>query len=236
MYSLNQLTTLLRTSFIFEDLPEEDLTILARSGQVKSYKAGETIMRQSQQFQAFYLVISGRIKLSRISYEGKEQILNLFRPGETFCLVHTFSEEGAPGNFVALKDSTVFVISGNTFKNLVQEEPNLMFKILSILSYKLKQAMDTITSLSLMDVPQRLAAFFVQGASRDKNTGNTVLRLNISQRELAKIIGVAPETMSRVIKKMVEKGFIAVRGREFHILDQEQLQKLSSGELRMEWK
>ncbi len=193
-------------------------------------------MQSTRQGQPFYLVVSGRIKLSRTSFEGKEQILNLYGPGEVFCLLDLVPGQNCPGSFVSLEQSTLFIIPAQEFRNLVLTQPNLMFKILTILTYKLKTAMDTIASFSLLDVPQRVAAFFVQSIAKDKKTDQMPFSLNISRRELAKIVGVTPETMSRVIKKMVEKGLIAVHGRDFYILNQELLHKLSSGELHLEWK
>jgi CRP/FNR family transcriptional regulator len=230
----DEILSYLRSCFIFRDLTGDELTLLAGSGEIKKFKAGQIIKHIDQNDEAFYLVITGRVKLVRTSYEGKEQILSLFGSGEVFCLLELVPGENCPGEFIAMEESTLFVIPPQEFRHLILTQPNIMFKILSILTYKLKTAMDTIVSFSLLDVPQRVAAFFVQSISFDRNGERIELNLNISRKELAKIVGVTPETMSRVIKKMEEKGLIGIQGRDIQILKPEVLDKLSSGELRLD--
>ena len=230
----DEILSYLRSCFIFRDLTENELSLLAGSGGTKNFNAGQIIKQVEQKDEAFYLVITGRVKLVRTSYEGKEQILYLFGPGEVFCLIGLVPGQECPGSFVALEQSKVFVIPALKFRELVLNQPDLMFKILSLLTYKLKTALDTIASFSLMDVPQRVAAFFVQSISSDRNGERMALNLNISRKELAKIVGVTPETMSRVIRKMEEKGLIGIQGRNIQILKPESLHRLSSGELRLD--
>jgi len=101
--------------------------------------------------------------------------------------------------------------------------------IIRILSRRLKNSMDLIESLSLKEIPGRLAGFLVHELSRQK-AGAQAIELSISQRELSKILGVTPEALSRTFRKMADEGIAAASGRSVRILNQKALESLAEGD------
>jgi CRP/FNR family transcriptional regulator len=111
----------------------------------------------------------------------------------------------------------VLLIEGRAFETLARSEPQILFDLLHLLSGRLKEAMQLIEALSLKDIPARIAAFLLHEAAAKKR--EQVVSLPLSHRELAKIVGVTPEALSRALKRMKEVGLVEVSGREIRLLD-----------------
>lgn len=173
--------------------------------------------------QGLHVLLKGKVKLFRISDDGKEQTIFIFGPGEPFCLCSVFSDGTMPANMGALEDSTVLFISPAEFEKLVHEDPAILLNMMKVMSRRLKEAVEMIDSLALKQVPSRLAAYFL---SREKYG---TVHMDISYRELSKIIGATPEALSRVMKKMQEHGLITVDGKIVTIPDRKQLALCGDG-------
>lgn len=106
---------------------------------------------------------------------------------------------------------------------MVQEDPTILMQMMRVMSRRLKEAMDMIDSLALKQVPSRLAAYFLSRES------NGIINMDISYRELSKIIGITPEALSRTMKKMTAGGLITVNGSEIKIKNLEKLNRCSEG-------
>lgn len=243
---------------LFEGVPSEKLRLLAEHARYRSYRAGEMFIGETDAVHAFYVVISGQIKLYKSSPEGKEQTLYLFRPGDPFGMCTAFAIDTFPANAMALEESGILLIPGQAMEAVAMNEPRLLVNIIQILSDRLKESMTLIESLSLKEIPERLASFLLHdltmqggeemdrpesarghlpsGAPRGKRAKTAGvaprkdLRLTITQRELAKILGATPEALSRAMRKMSNAGIMAVDGRSIRILDREALAELAEGE------
>lgn len=200
---------------LFQGLPMDHLTLLARQAVGRDYQAGELIVGQDDTVKGLYLLASGRVKLSKILPDGREQTIYHFNPGEPFCLCSAFRGERFPANAEALEPSRVFVVPGQALEDAARADPSLFFNMLMLLSRRLKEAMERIESLSTRDLSRRVALFLTRhpGAS----TGS--LTLAMSHRELAKMLGATPEALSRAFRKLSDAGYVQVEGREVRILD-----------------
>ncbi|WP_461210604.1 Crp/Fnr family transcriptional regulator [Desulfocurvus sp. DL9XJH121] len=213
---------LLQTLPLFAGVPEEQLAALAARARVRSYAAGELIVGQDESPRGFYVVVSGRVKLFKVSAEGREQTVYAFGPGEPFCLCSVFEGEKFPANAAALEDSRVLVAPPDVFESVARAEPSLLFNILLVLSRRLKDAMTLVESLSLKEVPQRVAAYLLQAPQEDGRVD-----LPVTHRELAKIVGTTPESLSRSLRRMAEAGLVSVEGRRVTLLDRAGLERCS---------
>jgi CRP/FNR family transcriptional regulator len=217
----------LRTVPLFNGLPDEDLKALAKTAAFKQFKTGDHVALESDNVRAFFLVISGRVKIYKSSTEGKEQTLYMFGPGEPFCLRTAFADESFPANAQAMEDSTILIIPSRDMERLAKSQPALLFNIVTILSRRLKDSMQLVESLALKEIPERLAAFILHTLDVSGRAEAHDLTLDITQRELSKILGATPETLSRVIKRLGEEGVVSVKGRSIRIHDREALQELA---------
>lgn len=213
---------ILKTLPLFAGVPDEQLALLSDAARVRAYEAGEIIATEDENPRGFFMVVSGRVKLFKMSAEGREQTVYTFASGEPFCLCSVFEGERFPANAAALEPSRVLVVPPDAFEAVARAEPSLLFNILLVLSRRLKEAMSLVESLSLKEVPQRVAAYLLQAPQR-----GGVVELPVTHRELAKIVGTTPESLSRSLKRMAGKGLVAVAGRRIEILDRDGLEDCS---------
>jgi len=211
---------------LFRGLTEKQLDLMAEVFPRKRYDPSQIIFSEGEPAAGFYILLSGRLKIYKLSLEGKEQILHIIEPGEPFAEVALFSETKFPAYAEAIEKSEVMFLSRNAFRQLIGNDPTIAMNMLAILSQRLKYFTRLIEDLSLKEVPQRLAAYLVFLAHRERSDQVT---LGISKGQLASLLGTIPETLSRIIAKMAGRGLIAVSGRKVSILDTVNLELLANG-------
>jgi CRP/FNR family transcriptional regulator len=176
--------------------------------------------------------MTGRVKIFKLSADGKEQILHIFGPGEPFGEVPVFAGKSFPANAEAIEKSSVFYFPRNGFVDLIKSTPSLAMNMLAVLSLRLHKFTALIEDLSLKEVPGRLAAYLAYVS--EQNEGSNDLTLEISKTQLASILGTIPETLSRILGKLVKEGIIESDGHSrVQIVNREALEKIASGEVRV---
>ena len=215
---------------LFRGVSPGGLSTLAGQSRYRKYEAGAMLVGEEDSVRAFYVVLTGRVKLYKSSSEGKEQTLYLLGPGDPFGMCTAFAVDSFPANAMALKESGVLQIPGPVMEAVALKEPRLLMNIIVVLSDRLKQSMDLIESLSLKEIPERLASFLLHGLGQERGGGGDRLELAITQRELAKILGSTPEALSRVIRRLSEAGVLVLEGRSVRVLDRRALEGLAEGE------
>jgi CRP-like cAMP-binding protein len=215
---------------LFRGVPTEKLKTLAERSRYRTYKAGEMFIGETDPAHAFYVIVTGQVKLYKSSPEGKEQTLYLLRPGDPFGMCTAFTIDSFPANAMALEESGILMIPGPVMERVATSEPRLLLNIIQILSDRLKESMTLIESLSLKEIPQRLASFLLHALTREGDREMNRLELTITQRELAKILGATPEALSRAVRKMSNAEILTMDGRTIRILDREALEELAEGE------
>lgn len=215
---------------LFQGVSREGLRALAAKARLRTFRAGEAILGETDSVHAFFVILDGRVKLYKSSAEGKEQTLCLLGPGEPFGLCTAFANPAFPANVTALEGSTVVCIPGPEFETAARQEPVLLLNVIRILSRRLKESMALVASLSLHEIPQRLSAFLLQSPNGRREGDSGPVRLATTHRELAKILGVTPEALSRAFKKMAADGILRVKGRDISILDRAALEAVAAGE------
>ena len=228
MSLVNQIVTIP----LFQDLPQKDLKDLTAIVIHQVFKRAQIIFSEGDEGKGFYVVISGRVKIFKLSPEGKEQILHIFGPGEPFGEVPVFAGKCFPANAEAIEKSRLFYFPRDAFFNLINKSPSLAMNMLAVLSKRLHQFTALIEDLSLKEVPGRLAAYLIYLSEQQKSTDD--LTLDISKSQLASLLGTIPETLSRILARMTREAIIESDGqRHIRILDLKLLEKLASGEVRL---
>jgi len=215
---------------LFQGVPAEKLRFLAERARYRTYKAGEMFIGETDPAHAFYVIVTGQAKLYKSSPEGREQTLHLLRPGDPFGMCTAFAVDSFPANVMALEESGILEIPGQVMEEVATSEPRLLLNIIQLLSDRLKESMSLIESLSLKEIPQRLASFLLHAMTREGGEKSDRLELTITQRELAKIMGATPEALSRTIRKMSNAGILAMDGRTIRILERVALAEMAEGE------
>jgi CRP-like cAMP-binding protein len=189
------------------------------------------IFSQGDEAVGFYVVISGRMKVFKLSPEGKEQILHIFGAGEPVGEVAVFSGEKFPASAEALEESRVFFFPRPAFVDLIGKNPSLALNMLGVLSRRLRKFAGLIEDLSLKEVPARLAAYLLLFSERQKR--NIEFQLDVSKTQLSSLLGTIPETLSRIFAKMEKEKLIRSEGKKITLLDRKGLEELSAGERKL---
>jgi CRP-like cAMP-binding protein len=217
------LTTIARIP-LFEGLPSEQLEDLEMIMTDQVFRKGEIIFSEGDEADGFYVAITGRVKIYKLSPDGKEQILHFIGPGEPFGEVPVFTGQRFPAHAEAMEESRVLFFSKESFVDLVKRNPSLALNMLGVLSRRLRTFAALIDDLSLKEVPGRLAAYLLYLSTQKKGTEE--VELSITKAQLASLLGTIPETLSRILGKMAAQGLIETDGRRIRILDPESLQEL----------
>jgi len=213
---------------LFQGLPEPQVDKLTRIVTEHSFAGGQVIFAEGDKADGFYIVVTGRVKIYKLSPEGKEQILHVFGPGEPFAEVAMFSGGTLPAHAEAIKESRVVFVPRTAFVALIQQDPSIAMNMFGTLSIRLKRFTSLIEDLSLKEVPQRLAAYLLYLANEKKDQEH--VELAISKGQLASLLGTIPETLSRILGKMSAQGCIATKGRTIELRDRRALESLAAGE------
>ncbi|PKN60630.1 MAG: transcriptional regulator [Deltaproteobacteria bacterium HGW-Deltaproteobacteria-11] len=217
---------------LFEGLPGEQLKALAGICLLRTYRKGQLIFAEGDEGIGFYIVQSGQVRIFKLSPEsGKEQILHILGPGESFGEVAVFTSMGFPAFAEAQASSVLIFFPRVAFVALIRRDPSLSLKMLAVLSRRLQKFARMIEDLSLKETPARLAAHLLYLCER--RPGADEIRLDIPKGQMAALLGTIPETLSRIMARMGRQGLIRLRGNQISILDRTGLQEIASGERKL---
>jgi CRP/FNR family transcriptional regulator len=221
-------------SDIFDTISQIPLFKGLESGQIdqirqiaveRRYPRGETIFSDGDRGDGFYVVVRGKVKIYKVSFDGKEQILHIFGPGQPFGEVPVFTGKPFPASALALNASHLLFFPRDAFSGLLAGNPSLAMSMLAVLSRRLRDFTVQIENLSLKEVPGRLASYLVYLIGEQDNEAEVTLA--ISKGQLASLLGTIPETLSRIFAKMSAQGLIAVKGPTIEILDRAGVEALA---------
>lgn len=213
---------------IFQGLSEPALILLSRIVEVREFSTGENVFTEGSDSAGFYIICKGRVKVYKLSAEGKEQILHIAGPKELLGAVSAFSGTPYPAFADAMEKTKVFFFPRKDFLELIRNEPSVVLNMMANLAMRLQHFTRMIDSLSLKEVPGRLAAYLLYLC--DQTGCGGLVEIDISKGQLASILGTIPETLSRILRKMSEKGIIEVKGRKIKLLKKKALQDIVHGE------
>lgn len=225
---MDQITTL-KKSLLFSGLNDADLAQLAAITNHRSIGKGETLFSEGETADNFFLMVSGSIKMCRISAEGREKVLHFVRPGETFAEAAFFGDGKYPAEARSLETGEVVCIPKNGFMELMRTNPQFSLNLVISLSLMLRKFARQIEELTFADVASRLASFLVKQADDHSTSygGIVYFDLGVKKGELAARLGTASETISRTLRKLREEGIIEVNGKRVTVLKMDQLRKLA---------
>jgi len=215
----------------FEGLDPAHLKILARLAVRRRFPAGTPIFTEGESAGGFYAVLEGRVRVYKLGADGREQILHICRAGEPFGEAAVFEGAPYPAHADSMDDVSTIFIPRDGLIDEVRRNPDFALALLTLLSRRLRRLAGLVESLSLREVPGRLAAYLLLCAER---AAESRITLEVSKSQLAALLGTIPETLSRILGKLNREGMIATEGpRGIVILDRAALRRLADGEERL---
>lgn len=217
------LPKVIRQSPLFAGTTDEDIAAILRICKVKEYERGEVLFDEGDMAQGFYIVAAGRVKVYKLSPEGKERILHVVQPGGNFAEAAIFADGLYPASAEPLEKSTLIFFPKRDFLDLLTAQGRIAINMIGGLSRFLRLFAGQIEELTFRDVPSRLARYLLELS----NERNGAVELPTSKSAIASRLGTVSETLSRTFRKLSDEGLIRVEGKTVVILDADRLSDLA---------
>jgi CRP-like cAMP-binding protein len=220
------LVNVLRSCQLFTGLPVADLEQIAAVTVLKSLDKGEYLFHEGDPALGFYVVQRGAVNVHRVNAAGKEQIIHVFRTGDSFAEIALASATGYPADARVLEPTQVLLVQKDGFLALLKRQPELALRMLGSMSSHLRVLVGQLEDLTLKDVETRLANWLVKRCPNRQADKPVLIELKMTKRVLAAELGTVSETFSRTLAKFREQELVAVKGRTVTVLSPKRLAEL----------
>ena len=221
----------LRGCRLFAGLPPEDLEKIALITTTKALATGEYLFREGEVTRGFYIVQQGAINVHRVNAAGKEQVIHIFRPGESFAEAALATERGYPADARAVEASQILMVQKDGILALIKRQPEFALRMLASMSSHLRVLVGQLEDLTLKDVETRLANWLLKRCPPPHQSTPVKIKLGTTKRTLAAELGTVSETFSRTLAKFRDQSLILVEGQVITILSPLRLAKLLENNL-----
>lgn len=207
-----------------EDLDQIESIVRRR----RLLKKGEALYRNGEPLRSLYAVRSGSLKATGLMPDGRTQVTGFYLPGDLLGL-DAISTDKHQCTTEALETSNVCELPLDALEDLAKSLPGLQRQMFRIMSREVTRGENLVLMLGRMSADERLASFFVSYAERLHHLGldDRSYRLTMSRQDLADYLGLAFETVSRLLRRFQELGALAIDGRQVRVLDPVQLNAIA---------
>jgi CRP/FNR family transcriptional regulator, dissimilatory nitrate respiration regulator len=211
---------------LFSGMADEDLEQIAAVAIPKDLEKGEYLFHEGHRSEGFYVVQRGAVNVHRVSPAGKEQVIAVFHPGQSFAEASLASDEGYPANARAIEATTILLVPKADFLALIKRRPEVALRMLGSMSQHLRVLVGLLDDLTLKDVEGRLLNWLLKRCPKPLQAAPVTLVLDRTKRVLASEIGTVSETLSRTLAKLRDDNLITVDGKTVVILEPRELDRL----------
>ncbi len=206
MHQRNGLCSLIKNFPFLADVQEDKLKLLLENAKVKKYKKGSVLLLEGDYPSAFYLILNGWVKLSKISFNGEESVIQLFSSGNTLIESSMILNTPSQVNIQTMAYSTLISIPVAVIKRLAENCQFFALNILNLLSKQLETLTSHIGNIRLKAAEERVGWFLLNLFSNNYAPSN-VLQLPYNKGIIASYLGMKAETFSRALNDLKKKGF-----------------------------
>jgi CRP/FNR family cyclic AMP-dependent transcriptional regulator len=217
--------SVLRKHPIFSDLDAEALEQLCRYGKHSTLKRGATIVSKGDPGNSMFAVISGTVKISITSADGRSAILNLIGPGEIFGEVAVLDGQARTADATANTSCEIFIIDRREFIPFVKSQPALAMKFIELLCTRLRWTSDQVEQVILQNLPGRLASALLRLTEKYKLApgGRTIA---VTQQEISEMVGMTRESINKQLRVWADRKWVRLEHGAIVVLDAEPLQAI----------
>jgi CRP/FNR family cyclic AMP-dependent transcriptional regulator len=216
--------TVIERNRLFRGLPSDTLDRIASLAQRRVYSKGETIFAQADPGDGLYGVVTGRVRISASSAEGKELFLNIMEPGDTFGEIALLDGRPRTATATTTAASDLVVIPRDSFMGLLRRESELVTHVLELLCQRVRWLSGLTEDSALLPVPARLARrLLTLGKMHGQNTAEGV-RLSISQEEMARFVGLSRQVVNQYLQSWKARQWVDLGRSNITIIDPDALQ------------
>jgi CRP/FNR family transcriptional regulator, dissimilatory nitrate respiration regulator len=208
----------LRSCQLFTGLPQPDLEQIAAVSVVKALEKDDYLFHEGDPAHGFYVVQRGAVNVHRVNAAGKEQIIHVFRTGDSFAEVALATRTGYPADARAIEPTQVLLVQKDGILALLKRQPELALRMLGSMSSHLRVLVGQLEDLTLKDVETRLANWLVKRCPNPQSELPARIELTMTKRVLAAELGTVSETFSRTLAKLREQNLLTVKGKTVTVL------------------
>ena len=212
-----------RDNQLFCGLSSEELSIISQEKRDSFYKKGDNIFEEGMMGDGLYCVYKGKVKIHKSGVESKVQIVRFAKEGDVLGYHSLLSNEPYYATATTLEDSVLCYISKETFLDLLENNKNLSYKVIQMLTKNLKESESKIINLKQKPFIQRICEALLILKEKFGLTDDDFLTVKLSRREIGELAGVTTETTIRALSKLNKMGVIQLKGKTIKLVDTKEL-------------
>ena len=219
--------TFLRQVSLFSGLSDKDLRELESVVRERSFRKNEVIFHAQEPGNALFVIKRGRVKISMDDKSGREIILRVFEGGDFFGEMSLLDGEPRSATVSALEPCQALILYREQFLEFVARRPQVVMKMLTTLSRRLRKADEKISRLAFADAYEKVASVLMEIVEERKiplHIG-TEIPISLTRKELAEMVGLSRETLTRVIADFQRAGVVRIEGHHIAIIDPQKLRR-----------
>ena len=203
---------------LFASLDERELALIANASHRRSLVRNDLLFSEGDPATEMFVVISGRVAMARESFDGRESVLALMEPGDLFGEMPLFDHDSRSADARALEPSEVLAVPYNVVVELYAERPELLWRVVTLLSNRLRNMDDALADAMFLDVPGRTAKRVLELSG-----GRERFALPVTQEELAGMVGASRERVNKALSSFIRLGWLEHQDSDYVIANREAL-------------
>lgn len=212
---------------LFKELSQDELAPIIKIAQTRFYKHKMYIFMQEDQLDRVFFIHSGKVKIYKTDFSGKEQIVSVLEPGEMFPHAGFFRQGKFPAHAEVMEDANLIVIPIDKFEEILISYPELCIKLFKVLGEKIVDLQKRLEEQILHNTYEQIILLLVRLCKSNGEKAGELYKLTtqFTNRELANMIGTSRETVSRTINHLKKKDFVLQDDEGYYLINREALQQ-----------
>jgi CRP/FNR family transcriptional regulator len=221
--------TLLRRVSYFATLPDGLLSELAAVAVERRYGRGQMIFLEGEPCAGLHILVEGRVRIYKVSPQGREQVLEQIESGGTFNDVAVLDGGPNPASAMAASDVLLWIVSHADIRRLAHAHPELAWALIESIARRARRLVAMVEDLALRSVKARLARLLLAEAKRTLDPAQINRDQMVTQAEMAARLGTVREMIGRALRELADEGLIAFDRHRIVILDRARLADVAEG-------
>jgi CRP/FNR family transcriptional regulator, cyclic AMP receptor protein len=218
---------ILLKSSLLRELDEEDVATFRPHTKVVLLPRGEKLFNEGDLGDCLYMVISGKVKLTRTAPDGRESLVSVHGAGDMFGELAMFDPTYRTSTATAITDARLAEIAHSDLRAVLKTRPAVALLLLKVLAQRLRRITEANTNLIFTDVPGRVAKALLELADKFGTPATDGIQVNhdLTQEELAQLVGASRETVNKALADFATRGWIQLAAKSVLLLDPDRLRR-----------
>jgi CRP/FNR family transcriptional regulator len=219
----------IRQVSIFSTLTSQEAKEIEPYLHTERYNKKESVFSEGDPSDWLYIVKTGKVKITKISHEGKEIILEVISPLDFFGGIAVMRGFPYPANAVAMENTELLKISRKNLLHIMDRFPGLMYCMATNIGDRIKGSHETLKSIALEKVESRIASLLIKLSDKagEKTPEGVLINMKLTKQDIAEMVGTTVETSIRTMSKLKKAGLVSSKAGKILIRDLEKLRSLT---------